>query len=703
MRLLVFLFFLLNVITVKAADYLVFEENGRYGLKDDQGKVVISPAFERVGWSDGNFSVVGQITGYMLNGQWGLINMKEQRITKAEFISLVPSGGDRFVARKKIDAITTKLGCIDLKGTATVPFKYDGIKIDGLRAIVFVKNGSHYLYGVIKLDGSTIIPMTYKNIFSVGNMRYGVQNDENKTALFSETGARITPFSIDSISSFINNRAVIYENSLQGVINRDGIIEVQPIYREIILGGDGIKARKTNTWRVMDQKNNVLKTTSCDHLTASGNSFIVENNGLFGIRDEQLNEVVPTSYTAILQLQEDLLVVKRGAKTGLVKDDNSTVMPLQFDSIHLSGRYVRASESLLGKPVWSLYDIYGIKKSEKTYESMSPFNGKFFLVKNYGLTGVMDKYGKETIHCLYDSILEYNGEQLVVKFHGHYGIIDFRENWLLPPQPFPVELVDERHYLLKEYNTTFFKSFSGDLIYFTDNHLTIEDQLLKEILPDGTIKKISFEGITISRSSPPILDDTQIIAEESEGLRGIKRNGKFGFIDKEGRLRIANRYESISNFHNGLAAVKILGKWGFVDKQDKIAINPSYEEVSDFLQDVTIVKRGNFGIINKDGNLVLDTRYDAIRQLKTQNFVVENNNLKGLASKSGEILIDPRFDELEDLGNGFVIVKRENKYGLLSREGLSVIPMIYDHLEYLPLQQAYLVKEEAPWIKLSTK
>ncbi|MCB0488752.1 MAG: WG repeat-containing protein [Cyclobacteriaceae bacterium] len=702
MRLLVFILFLLNVFTVTAADYLVFEENGRYGLKDDQGKVVISPAFERVGWSDGSFSVVGQITGYMLNGQWGLINMKEQRITKAEFTSLVPSGGDRFVARKKVDAITSKLGCIDLKGTPTVPFRYDGIKIDGLRAIVFIKNGSHYLYGVIKLDGGTIIPMTYKNIFSVGNMRYGVQNDENKTALFSETGTRITAFSIDSISSFVNNKAVIYENSLQGVINRDGIIEVQPAYREIIFEGDGIRARKANTWKVLDQNNNVVKTTTCDHITPSGNSFIVENNGLYGISDDQFKEVVPAAYHAILQLQDDLLVVKRGVKSGLVKKDNSVVMPLQFDSIHLSGRYVRASESLLGKPVWSLYDIYGIKKSERTYESMSPFNDKFFTVKNYGLSGVMDKYGKETIHCLYDSILDYNDGQLVVKFHGHYGIIDFRENWLLPPQPFPVHLVDESHYLLKQYNTTFFKTFKDDLIYFSDNNLTIEDQLLKEILPDGTIKKISFEGITISRSSPPILDDTQIIAEESEGLRGIKRKGKFGFIDKEGRLRIANRYESISNFHNGLAAVRILGKWGFVDKQDKIAINPSYEEVSDFLQDVAIVKRGKFGIINKDGNLVLDTRYDAIHQLKTQNFIVGNNNLKGLASRNGEILIDPRFDDLEDLGNGYVIVKRENKYGLLTREGLSVIPMIYDHLEYLPRQQAYLVKETAPWVKLST-
>ncbi|MEQ9415714.1 MAG: WG repeat-containing protein, partial [Cyclobacteriaceae bacterium] len=242
-----FLFLLLYffcTLSILGADYQLFEENGKYGVKDEAGKVIITPAFEGLGWSDGSFSIVGLVTGYKSNKQWGLINLKAQRLTEAEYLNLYPSGGDRIIAKKQIDAVSAKQGCIDLKGNITVPFKYDGIKIDGLRAIVFTKTGTSFKYGVIDLNGNSIIPLDHKNIFTIGGLRYGVQNDENKSALFSETGRKLTNFVIDSISSFEKNKAIVYQGLLQGVINREGLMEVSPQYREIIIGEKGdIKAR----------------------------------------------------------------------------------------------------------------------------------------------------------------------------------------------------------------------------------------------------------------------------------------------------------------------------------------------------------------------------------------------------------------------------------------------------------------------------
>ncbi|MGB4973298.1 MAG: WG repeat-containing protein, partial [Cyclobacteriaceae bacterium] len=354
-----------------------------------------------------------------------------------------------------------------------------------------------------------------------------------------------------------------------------------------------------------------------------------------------------------------------------------------------------------GKPSWSLYDIYGIRKSERNYEFISDFNGKFFKVKNYGLSGIMDRYGKETVSCVYDSIITHNEDQIAVKFHGHYGIIDFNENWLLPPQPFPVQLIDENHFMQFERGVHLFKNFDNDLIYFTENALFVHGKMLREILPDGTEKEINFEGITVSRTTPAVVDDTRIITSEYEGLRGIIRNGKYGFIDDRGRLRIANRYEGIGNFKNGLAAVKILGKWGFINAEDKIVINPSYESVSEFRKEVAIVKRGKFGFVDKTGRLVLEPRYDSILPLDTDKFLIQHNQLLGLADETGTVLIEPRFETLNDLGNGYVIVSREKKYGLLTQSGFSTIPMVYNQIYYLKNQNQFLAKQEPPWINLS--
>jgi len=95
-------------IPIFAKSYRTFEENGKVGLKDDSGNVVLPPSFEALGWSDGNFSVIGEVTGYRLQGSWGIINLKKELITKADYESLVYCGGDCIVARKKINPVIKK-------------------------------------------------------------------------------------------------------------------------------------------------------------------------------------------------------------------------------------------------------------------------------------------------------------------------------------------------------------------------------------------------------------------------------------------------------------------------------------------------------------------------------------------------------------------------------------------------------------------
>src|SRR5882724_1727032 len=134
-----------------ANQYKTFEENGKVGMKDDNNQVILPPSFEALGWSDGSFSVIGEVTGYRLRGKWGIINLKKEFVTKAEFENLVYSGGENIVAQKKVNEVFRKRGCLNLKGEIKVPFVYDGILIQGLRAIVFNLTKSGFQYGLVDL------------------------------------------------------------------------------------------------------------------------------------------------------------------------------------------------------------------------------------------------------------------------------------------------------------------------------------------------------------------------------------------------------------------------------------------------------------------------------------------------------------------------------------------------------------------------
>ena len=50
-----------------------------------------------------------------------------------------------------------------------------------------------------------------------------------------------------------------------------------------------------------------------------------------------------------------------------------------------------------------------------------------------------------------------------------------------------------------------------------------------------------------------------------EGLARVKKNGKYGYINKEGEEVIKCQYDDASNFHEGLAAVKKNEKKYYID------------------------------------------------------------------------------------------------------------------------------------------
>lgn len=67
----------------------------------------------------------------------------------------------------------------------------------------------------------------------------------------------------------------------------------------------------------------------------------------------------------------------------------------------------------------------------------------------------------------------------------------------------------------------------------------------------------------------------------SDGLARGRKNGVFGFYDKEGKWAISPLFESARDFKNGYAAVKLNGKWGFINKTGEIVILCNYAAVKD--------------------------------------------------------------------------------------------------------------------------
>ncbi len=676
-----------------AIQYRTFEENGKVGMKDDNNHVVLPPSFEALGWSDGSFSVVGEVTGYRLKGQWGIINLKKEYVTKAEYENLVYSGGENIVAQKKVSGVFHKRGCLNLRGEIKIPFSYDGVIVQGLRAIVFNLTKSGFHYGLVDLENKSILPINYRYIRPLGSLRYAIENNEGKIALFSEEGKLITDFVIDSISNFYKGFAIVYQNHLQGLVDREGTTKLETKYQSIRISEEGkVFAQLPSEWKFINSKNETVQRTFADELQSAGEKlFYVRKGDLWGVINDDLKSIIPIQYEKITEIENGRYLV-RDSKMGLINAENKTIVPCSFDSLFYEHRNFRAYKKQQG---WQLLDTDGKELTEHFYDQMQSFYQQNRLVKSKGYFGIIDSNGKEFVHCVFDSIANQINGLIAVKFKGKYGIINTNEDWVVTLQDYPIRLINENVYLQMQPRNQFVKTFDGSIKYFTPYPLRFEKNNFIETLPNGIEKTISYEGLITQRTKAP--ENTEEVFHESEGYIGIKKDGRYGFVDRNGNLRVANRYDSIGEFHEGLAPIKLIGKWGYVSTSDHIAINPNYDRAVDFQSGRAVVSRSKkFGVVNKEGKAILPLRYDHVAR-QPNSFLLTLSNLKGIADLNGNVMIEPRFDYLTEIGNDLLIAGRDGKFGLITWQGMNVVPMIYDKLTLNSSKNIFLAEKKSEW------
>ena len=133
---------------------------------------------------------------------------------------------------------------------------------------------------------------------------------------------------------------------------------------------------------------------------------------------------------------------------------------------------------------------------------------------------------------------------------------------------------------------------------------------MKHILFILAIIVISFSHS--EAQSPKATTSYQVVSQYGEyGVPWalIKKDGKYGFIDQNGKIVVAPKYDSIEKFGaHGVswALVEKNGKLGFIDKSGKEVVKPQYEMIDHFGTYgppwALVRKDGRLGFIDQEGN-----------------------------------------------------------------------------------------------------
>ena len=160
-----------------------------------------------------------------------------------------------------------------------------------------------------------------------------------------------------------------------------------------------------------------------------------------------------------------------------------------------------------------------------------------------------------------------------------------------------------------------------------------------------------------------------------EGLAAVKLGNQFGYIDKTGKYAINPQFDQAGNFHDGLAAVHTDDGWGFIDKTGTYVIKPHFQSVNTdgFSDGLVGICEGKCGYINRSGIFTIKQQFDTVGTFADGLAAVRIGSKWGYVDTAGKIVINPQFDQATMFSGGLAVVSVSGHVGTIDKRGKFVI------------------------------
>lgn len=323
-------------------------------------------------------------------------------------------------------------------------------------------------------------------------------------------------------------------------------------------------------------------------------------SGLFGYIDKMGRLVIPYQFDDALDFSEGLALVYKDGKGGYIDYTGKIVIPFEYDEY--------AS---------SFSEGFAVVHSETNY--------KF---------GYINKTGKLVIPYQYDFAYDFReGFARVAKENNSteetlHGFINKKGNVVIP---------------IRYFNAGNYHEGLVYVIRAEDWNIEVLDKTNKNAFT------FDFDHIIISRGGECNL-------YFSEGLSCVEKNGKYGYIDKTGKVVVPFLFSEGGHFSEGLARVgNDEKKYGFIDTTGTVVIQFQFEEApmellfyesglsvahTDFCEGLArVCKDGKFGFIDQKGNIIIPIQYDYAQSFQEGLARVWKDGEMGYVDKFGNCTI----------------------------------------------------------------
>lgn len=426
-----------------ATKYFTVYTNGKYGVIDSKGEIIIEPTYdeiilipdstkdvffctENVNYEEGTYET--KVINKKGDEQYEEYDSVEP-IQNIDNQNIVIYEGEILKVKKD-----SKYGIIDYKGNELLACEYDSINaLQGTtKSILIEKDGK---IGLIDNTGSMIIQPEYKEIKALNeeySNGYIVKNEQGKVGLIKYTKEKVLDVIYDEIYSVCgNNLYVVKQNGNKQAVRKDGEKAFDIKVDEIInINETGIIAKNNNKYGILDLEGNEKIGFDYENLDyAFSEYYIAKQDGKVGIITVNGVKACEFKYETINYREEENFF--EATEQGKVESD---LIDSSFE-VRLTGIISEINNKLgyMKVRVGNEDKYYNFRFEEKKIEEILTTN-EIYRSKQDGKYGYVNKDGVVVVDYIYDDATELNEYgYAAVKKDGLWGCIDYTGKVIVEP------------------------------------------------------------------------------------------------------------------------------------------------------------------------------------------------------------------------------------------------------------------------------
>lgn len=456
-------------------------------------------------------------------------------------------------------------------------------------------------------------------------------------------------------------------------------------------GGTGI-VKQEKKWGMIDMTGTIKIPFVYDALsyqhTDSSTIVIAQNNSMrYGYIDRNGNILIPADLKQSKQLGKGFIGFSRTGKWGVMKTNGETVCDERYHEILPFSEGVAAVR--LGNR-WGYIDTTGAEIIPPKYDKAGPFHEGMARVLVSHRWGFINRQGSLEIETSFLQARDFSGLSAPVKTREGWGLVDKKGAWLQKPDWSSIVALDS---LLPGFFIVRRDYLQG--ICLSDGKLLVAPRFEGyKYLGEARIayRSGSSWGLmdTLGKTITPSYFD--LFKPFSEGLAPALRDGKWGYINSNGRFIIRPQFRIATGFidhrayvyseNNTPQMIDTTGKTVFIMPRQMILLG--YSE-GKYL--VGSVNRKNEidkkYFITRHGIRVNRFEYKEARLFQNGAARVCPGGVSwGLISFTGYYLVKPHFFMIGPFENGIACFQMRYVQGAFSLDGKPILPVEYDSVQY---------------------